>query len=526
MTAPVNQTLSHFAKMCGGSLKGADAPYTSVSTDTRTLGKGALFVALRGPNFDGNQFVGAALAAGAVGAVVDSEQPAPAGRPVGAFSQIVVADTQAALERAGHEWRELFAIPVVGVAGSNGKTTAKEMTASILSQMGNCLATRGNLNNHIGVPLTLLRFEPANKFAVVEIGANNPGEVAHLVRIARPTVGMITNAGAEHLEGFGSIEGVARAEGEMVEGLAPTATAVINADDEFVDLWRNLTKARVVTFGVRAKADFKAEDVRTTIGPVPAAGSRAAVGGSLADRSVADHSAGGPQAQAGGSVGQPKGPSGQPEGFLTQFKLVCPLGTANVVLHMGGRHNVSNALAAAAAAAAAGAGLEHIVAGLGAMRAVAGRLQFKKALSGAWIIDDSYNANPSSMRAGIETLAELDGTKWLVIGDMAELGEHAPDAHKEIGEFARARGVERLYAIGGLAKLAVDSFGAGGQWFADAQALSAALARDLGGGAGRSGHAAGAGAGVRLLIKGSRVNRLERVVDMLVQGSTQQTGGH
>src|SRR5690348_261565 len=292
----MTQTLAHFARLCGGNLKGADAPYTSVSTDTRTLGKGALFVALRGPNFDGNQFVGAALAAGAVGAVVDGEQPA-------ALSQIVVADTQAALERAGLGWREQFAIPVVGVAGSNGKTTAKEMTASILSQMGNCLATRGNLNNHIGVPLTLLRLEPANKFAVVEIGANNPGEVAHLVRIARPTVGMITNAGAEHLEGFGSIEGVARAEGEMVEGLAPTATAVINADDEFVDLWRKLTKARVVTFGVRAKADFKAEDVRTTIG-----------------------------SGSGGAVGQP-------EGFLTHFKLVCPLGSAAVVLHMGGRHN-------------------------------------------------------------------------------------------------------------------------------------------------------------------------------------------
>jgi UDP-N-acetylmuramoyl-tripeptide--D-alanyl-D-alanine ligase len=468
----MTRTLAHFAQLCGGSLKGADAPYTNVSTDTRTLSKGALFVALRGPNFDGNRFVGAALAAGAAGAVVDGEQPA-------ALSQVVVSDTQAALERAGQGWREQFAIPVVGVAGSNGKTTAKEMTAAILSQMGNCLATRGNLNNHIGVPLTLLRFEPANQFAVVEMGANNPGEVAHLVRIARPTVGMITNAGAEHLEGFGSIEGVARAEGEMVEGLAPDATAVINADDEFVELWRKLTRARVVTFGVRANADFKADDVRTTIGP--------------------------------------GGPMGQPEGFLTHFRLSSPLGSVPVVLHMGGRHNVSNALAAAAAAAAAGAGLQQIVAGLGTMRAVAGRLQFKKALSGAWIIDDSYNANPSSMRAGIETLAELDGAKWLVIGDMAELGEFAPAAHKEIGEFARAQGIERLYAMGALTQLAVDSFGAGAQWFADAQALSSALARDLGG--------PGA-ANVRLLIKGSRVNRLERVVDMLVQGSTQTTGGH
>jgi UDP-N-acetylmuramoyl-tripeptide--D-alanyl-D-alanine ligase len=199
---------------------------------------------------------------------------------------------------------------------------------------------------------------------------------------------------------------------------------------------------------------------------------------------------------------------------------------------MGGRHNVANALAAAAAAAAAGAQLEHIAAGLGAMRAVAGRLQFKKALSGAWIIDDSYNANPSSMRAGIEVLAELEGTKWLVIGDMAELGEYAPAAHAEIGEFARAHGVERLFAMGGLAKLAVDSFGAGGEWFPDATTLASALVRALAACDGSATSSAGgvdptaAARGIRLLIKGSRVNRLERVVDTLVHGSIQQTSGH
>ncbi len=457
-------TLADFAKACGGQLKGGDVAYTSVSTDSRSLGKGALFVALRGENFNGNNFVGAALNAGAVGAVVDTEQAV-------ALPQIVVADTQAALESVGNAWREQFDIPVIGVAGSNGKTTAKEMTASILSQIGPCLATRGNLNNHIGVPLTLLRIEPAHRFAVVEMGANHAGEVAELVKIGRPTVGMITNAGAEHLEGFGSIEGVARAEGEMVAGLAPGATAIINADDEFAALWRTMTPARVVTFGIRAPADYKANDVRTTIGA---------------------------------------------EGFLTTFTLVSPLGTAVVTLHTGGRHNVSNALAAAAAAAAAGAKLEHVVAGLGAMRPVAGRLQFKKALSGAWLIDDSYNANPSSMRAGIEVLAELDGPRWLVIGDMGELGEFATSAHREIGEFARAHGVERMFAMGGLAKLAVDSFGAGAQWFPDALTLAAAVSRALG----------ATGSAVRVLIKGSRVNRLERVVDVLVHGSTQQTGGH
>jgi UDP-N-acetylmuramoyl-tripeptide--D-alanyl-D-alanine ligase len=460
----MKQTLAEFSRACGGELRGADRPYSSVSSDTRTLTQGALFVALHGPNFNGNEFVGSALSAGAAGALVDTEQST-------ALPQIVVADTQAALELGARGWREQFGIPLVGVAGSNGKTTAKEMTASILGQMGSTLATRGNLNNHIGVPLTLLRLEATHRFAVVEMGANRAGDVAALVQIARPTIGMITNAGAEHLEGFGSVEGVARAEGEMVQGLAPGATAVINADDVFADLWRNLTPARVVTFGLHKSADFTAADVRTTIGP---------------------------------------------EGFLTHFNLSSPLGSAAIELHMGGRHNVANSLAAAAAAAAAGASLEHIVAGLGAVRAVAGRLQFKKAATGAWIIDDSYNANPSSVRAGIEVLAELDGSKWLVLGDMAELGEFAQVSHTQIGEFAREHGIGRLYATGALAKLAVESFGPGGQWFPDTQALSYALALELG----------GAGASVRVLIKGSRVNRLERVVDALVQGSNQPTGGH
>jgi UDP-N-acetylmuramoyl-tripeptide--D-alanyl-D-alanine ligase len=460
----MKQTLAEFSRACGGQLRGADRPYSSVSSDSRTLTQDALFVALRGPNFNGNEFVGTALSAGASGAVVDTEQSV-------ALPQIVVADTQVALEQGAHQWRQQFDIPLVGVAGSNGKTTAKEMTASILGQMGNSLATRGNLNNHIGVPLTLLRIDATHRFAVVEMGANRAGEVAALVRIARPTIGVITNAGAEHLEGFGNIEGVARAEGEMVQGLAPGATAVINADDEFADLWRSLTPARVVTFGLHKPADFTAADVRTTIGP---------------------------------------------EGFLTHFNLSSPLGGAAVELSMGGRHNVANSLAAAAAAAAAGARLDHIVAGLGAVRAVAGRLQFKKATTGAWLIDDSYNANPSSVRAGIEVLAELDGSKWLVLGDMAELGEFAQVSHTQIGEFAREHGIERLYATGALAQLAVESFGPGGQWFPDTQALSYTLTLELG----------GAGPAVRVLVKGSRVNRLERVVDALVQGSNQPTGGH
>ncbi len=460
----MKRTLAEFARACGGRLSGNDAAYTDVVSDSRTLAPQQLFVALRGPRFDGHEFVGAALALGAAGALVDAEQP------VG-LAQIIVPDTQAALERAARHWRAGFTGALVGVAGSNGKTTAKEMTAAILGQSGNCLATRGNLNNHIGVPLTLLRLTPAHRFAVVEMGANRAGEVAALVSIARPTIGMITNAGAEHLEGFGTLEGVARAEGEMVAGLPAGATAVINVDDEFAGLWRALTPARVVTFGVREPADFSATEVHTSVGS---------------------------------------------QGFLTRFRLSAPAGSAAIQLAVGGAHNVANALAAAAAAASAGAGLEHIAAGLAAVRAVPGRLQFKQGASGAWLIDDSYNANPSSVRAAIEVLSSLAGRKWLVLGDMAELGEFAHQAHSAIGEFARAHGVERLYATGSLAARAVDSFGAGAQWYSDVTALSAALTGALG----------KAAPDVRLLIKGSRVNRLERVVDALAADSAAKTGGH
>jgi UDP-N-acetylmuramoyl-tripeptide--D-alanyl-D-alanine ligase len=459
----VKRTLAEFARICGGALRGGDAAYSDVWSDSRSLQRGQLFVALHGPNFNGNEFVAAALAAGAAGAVVDTLQPV-------ALPQILVGDTQAALTRAARSFRDAFAGPLVGVAGSNGKTTAKEMTAAILGQAGECLATRGNFNNHIGVPLTLLRLTPAHRFAVVEMGANHAGEVAALVAVARPSVGMITNAGAEHLEGFGTLEGVARAEGEMVAGLAPAATAVINADDEFAQLWRGLTDAQVVTFGVRERADFSASAVRTSVGAA---------------------------------------------GFCTEFRLSAPHGSADIRLGLGGAHNVANALAAAAAAASAGASLAQIAAGLAGVRAVPGRLQFKQTKGGTWLIDDSYNANPSSVRAAIEVLSSLQGAKWLVLGDMGELGAFAPEAHTQIGEFARQHGIERLYATGPLMARAVESFGAGAHWYPDTTALTAALESSL----------AGSAPTVRLLVKGSRFNRLERVVDAL-SGAPGGGGGH
>ncbi len=452
----MKRSLSAFARACGGELLGADRAYAGVSTDTRTLKPGELFVALHGPRFNANDFVAAAQTAGAAGAVVDTrlERPLP---------QILVKDTQQALTNAAAAWRTQFRIPIVGVAGSNGKTTVKEMIAAILERSGVTLATRGNLNNHIGVPLTLYRLDAAHRYAVVEIGANRAGEVAELVKIARPTVGLITNAGAEHLEGFGSLEGVARAEGEMVAGLDASATAVINADDEFAELWRGMTSARVATFGIEKPADFAAADLHTAI---------------------------------------------DAEGFVTRFRLRAPRGEMPVELHLAGRHNVLNALCAAAAAIAAGASLDDVRAGLATMRPVPGRLQFKTAPSGAWIVDDSYNANPSSMKAGIEVLSGIDARRWLVMGDMGELGDFAQGSHLEIGRFARNHRIDRLFATGKLSALSVEAFGAGGEWFSDTEALARAVNAEL-------------TREVCVLVKGSRSNRLERVVDALT-GTTSE----
>jgi UDP-N-acetylmuramoyl-tripeptide--D-alanyl-D-alanine ligase len=456
----VKRSVQHFAELCGGRYAGEDRSWTSVNSDTRTLSAGQLYFALRGERFDGNQFLSSAAAAGAVAAVIDR----PVANPP--LPVIEVEDGQRALTRAAGGWRAQFAAPVVGVAGSNGKTTVKGMTAAILAQSGQCLATQGNLNNHIGVPLTLLRLTGVERSAVIEIGANHPGEVAALVAIVRPTVGLITNAGAEHLEGFGDLDGVARAEGELVAGLAPSAVAVINADDPYAGLWRDMTKAAVSTFGIDAPADFRAVQL---------------------DERLTD------------------------AGFRTSFTLQAPQGERAVTISLGGRHNVRNALAASAAAVAAGASLDDVAAGLAAMQPVGGRLQPARTKQGARLLDDSYNANPSSMRAGIDVLTAQPGEHWFVMGDMGELGDHARASHVEIGQYARARGVSRLFATGTLSTLAVEAFGTGASWFPDTEALARAVEAEL-------------GAGVTLLVKGSRSNRLERVVAQLTGG--QAAGAH
>jgi UDP-N-acetylmuramoyl-tripeptide--D-alanyl-D-alanine ligase len=451
----MKRTLQQAAAAVGGRLIGEDHPYTGVSSDSRTLARGELFVALRGPKFDGGEFVAAAAARGAAGAIVD--------RPCAAsVAQILVPDALLALQGLARRWRAGFDPPLAAVAGSNGKTTAKEMTAAILSRRGPCLATRGNLNNHIGVPLTLLRLEPSHRSAVIEMGANRIGDVAQLMDLAQPTVGLITNAGAEHLEGFGDLDGVAKGEGETVSCLARSATAVINADDSYARYWRGVCRAdRILSFGVREPADFSTQDPVQTI------------------------------------------ENGQ---FATLFTLRCPLGERPITLRAGGAHNIHNALAAAATAFAAGATLEDIALGLGDFRAVSGRLQLKAGLQGSLIIDDSYNANPSSVRAGLEVLRSLSGVRWLVLGDMAELGEHSNSSHAGIGEYARACGVLRLFAVGQQSALAVEAYGEGAEWFPDADSLLRRLQGEI-------------GPGVTVLVKGSRVNRLERIVQGLTGGA-------
>ena len=457
----MKRTLSEAARVVGGELIGEDRPYGCVCTDSRTLKPGALFVALRGPNFDGGAFVQSAAAQGAIGALVERATP-------GALPQVVVPNTLRAPQELAKHWRADFTLPVVAVAGSNGKTTAKEMTAAILSRMGLCMATHGNLNNHIGVPVTLMRLEASHRSAVIEMGANAIGDVAALMRIARPTVGLITNAGAEHLEGFGNLDGVAKGEGETVSCLEAEATAIINADDVYAGYWRGVSGAkRIVTFGVHAQADFTARNIFQGI-----------------------------------ERGE----------FATRFTLLSPLGERAIMLKAGGAHNIGNALAAAAAASAAGASLEDIALGLADFRAVAGRLQLKAGTRGSWIIDDSYNANPSSVRAAMEVLRSLSGTTWLVLGDMAELGESSQDSHAHIGSYARDCGIKRLFAMGALSSRAVETFGPGGEWFADADSLARRLQAEL-------------SPGVTVLIKGSRINRLERVVQALTGGGAGSGSG-
>ena len=440
-------TLSTAAEMMRGTLHGNDRSFCGVSTDTRTLVDGQLFVALSGPNFDAHEFVGTASQCGAAAAVVtrlvDDSVP-----------QIIVDDTLAALGRLGTAWRDSQSVTVVGITGSNGKTTLKELTAACLQQVAPTLATAGNFNNEIGMPLMLTRIEAGHRFAVLEMGANHAGEIAYLTRLAKPDVVAITNAGAAHLEGFGSIEGVAKAKGEILESAKRPDVAVLNADDHYFEYWcSRVEDTRVISFGMDVAADVFASEI-----------SAAADGSDFVL-----------------NIGDVKLP---------------------VSLPLAGKHNVLNACAAAAVATALGIEPGAIKAGLESAAPVEGRLRPRAGKNGTALYDDSYNANPRSVIAAGEFLAQLPGTSWLILGDMKELGDDAALMHREVGAALRRAGVDRLAATGELCREAVEGFGEGASWYADVETLIAAMSAEL-------------GDNVNVLVKGSRSMRMERVVQAL-----------
>ena len=441
--------LSQAAQVLGGQLVGADAEFSAVSSDSRRIAAGDLFVALKGENFDGAQFVAMAAQSGATAALVNSESHAGVEAPC---PLLLVPDTRLALGRLAAFWRAQFSIPVVALTGSNGKTTVKEMLASILREAAgdSVLATRGNLNNDIGLPLTLLGLRATHRYAVIEMGMNHPGEIDYLARITHPDVALINNAAIAHLAGLGSVEAVAQAKGEIFAGLGENGIAVINADDPYSQLWRELAQPhQVVDFALDAPA---------------------AVG---ACWDVTE--------------------------FGIQMELTTPDGTAAVRLQVPGAHNARNALGAAAAAIALHIPLPEIVRGLEQFSGVAGRLQRKPAHGGAVLIDDTYNANPASMSAALKVLAQAPGKRIFVMGDMGELGENERRFHAEIGVATRKLGIQRLLALGELSRAAVDEFGTGAQHFDNVDDLCAELDQEL-------------GTGVTVLVKGSRFMKMERVV--------------
>ena len=441
------------ASAVGGALRGPSADFSGVSTDSRKIAAGELFVALRGENFDGHAFVAAVRERGAVAAVVAAD--AADGLRECGLPLVVVTDTRLALGALAAAWRARFALPLLAVTGSNGKTTTKEMIASILRiAYGEAvLATQGNFNNDIGLPLTLLKMNATHRAAIIEMGMNHPGEIGYLAAIAKPTVALVTNAQRAHLAGMGSLEAIAAEKGSIYAGLGTDGVAVINADDEWTDLWRAQNAGRrIVSFGFAAGADVRGEC--------------------------------------------------QLHGLENRLTLFADGRRIDVALALPGLHNARNALAAAAAVLAAGLPLSTVQAGLAAFRGVKGRLQLRAGPNGSTLLDDTYNANPDSMRAGIDVLAATVGRKILVLGDMGEIGEMTGQFHDEIGGYAKSQGVDRLFAFGESSLLAARNFGAGGMHYKKLEDLIEALLPEL-------------TPDSTVLVKGSRFMRMERVADAI-----------
>jgi murE/murF fusion protein len=425
---------------------------TAVSTDTRTIGAGQLFVALAGEHFDGHDYLGQAQSQGAVAAVV-------ARRVEGvSLPQFVLGDTRHALGRMGAAWRARFAIPVIAVTGSNGKTTTKEMISAILADWlgeDQRLATAGNFNNDIGLPLTLLRLRPQHQAAVLELGMNHPGEIALLAAMAAPTVGLVNNAQREHQEFMHTVQAVAEENGAVLAALPVDGYAVYPGDDPYTATWDGLSvAARALRFGLQAGLDVYADQVRV-----------------------------------------------EAEGVRCQ--LVTPAGTAMLELPVPGMHNLRNALAATACALAAGAPLASACRALATFSPVSGRMQRHRLSDGTLLVDDTYNANPDSVRAAIDVLVQLPAPRALVLGDMGEVGANGPAMHREVGEYARERGIDLFLSLGEAAGDAATAFGPKARACESVEEIVTALRGQAGG---------------AVLVKGSRFMRMERVVKALLSG--------
>ena len=434
--------VKRLAELIGCMATGNGREIVGMTHDTRSLRPGNLFCALKGEHVDGHDFVARAAEAGAGAAlvtrVVDVDLP-----------QLVVGDVLTAMGQIASAWREQMPVTVIGITGSNGKTTVKEMLAAMLERSGPTLATQGNYNNEIGVPLTLSRLMAEHRFAVIEMGASSPGDIAYLCEIARPEIGILTNAAPAHLEGFGSLDGVARTKGELFESLAPSGLAVINADDAYSGLWHELAShCRTITFGT---------------------GETALVRGVMEKGRV---------------------------------HVSTPTGEFNYLPRLPGRHNMLNALAATAAAVTLDVTLSDITAALDALESIPGRLQVYRHAEGWTLIDDTYNANPASLYAGLQVLADEGGERWLVLGDMAELGNDSTKLHAEMGQAAADMGISRLFAVGEISQSSVQAFGPGATHYEHHDALILALKDSL--------HA-----GVSCLVKGSRSMHMERIVESL-----------
>jgi UDP-N-acetylmuramoyl-tripeptide--D-alanyl-D-alanine ligase len=452
----IRGSLEQIVASIAGAQVTRDAYFQGVSTDSRQLVPGSLFVALRGERFDAHDFLGQLVDKPLAAVVVErlpEHYPLPA---------IVVPDTLAALGRIGLFWRRRFAIPVIGVTGSNGKTTVKEMIAAILAAAFGAeerLATQGNLNNEIGVPLTVTRLTDVHKAAVVELGMNHPGEIGRLAAIAEPTVALVNNAQREHQEFMHTVEAVARENGAVLQALPADGVAVFPGDDEYTELWRELAAGRkVMTFGLTDACDVRA--TYTT------------------------------------------------NGFGSELAVDAGVQRFTINLAAAGVHNVRNALAAIACTLAAGIPVDAIVRGLEAFAPVSGRLQRKQAANGATVIDDTYNANPDSVRAAIDVLAGYPSPRILVLGDMGEVGTQGPEFHQEIGAYAASRGIDTVLATGDLARHMAAS---GAQHYEQFDELLAALDQQL-----------GSKSDATVLVKGSRFMKMERVVQHLI--ATTNTG--